>query len=364
MERSPGLYSFRLHWSLPLLALAILAVSVPRPANAAGSVADSPSLTFDGAPGTPQGFSPWALALTRDGQSAYVSFSLSEVLFKVRLSDMSVQAVADLTPFFPTRCQHIALSPDESRLFGVIPGWRQVIVIDTATMKVIRTIDGIDTAGLFLSQHTGKLVTWAGGTVRFIDPGTYAVTEHRSAALSIARIIESPSDPSLWYVVHSGTPGKSDLVLYRHADSTVTRTIPLPDHVGATPVIEMRVTPDEKKVFIGLPAGRTSDGVKTGTVNCVDLQSGQVRSVTVPGGFSSMELSPDSRRLWVGGGWPEPATDVISVIDTASDAVVGMIPVEKSKYGWFHTQTNCLRFDVVNPNRLYATSTDGNSLYT
>lgn len=107
----------------------------------------------------PQGFSPWALALKKEGQRAYVSFSLSEVLFKVRLPDMSVQAWADLTPYFPTRCQSIALSADESRLFGTIPGWSKVLVIDTATMKVVRTVDGIDVGrGLFVSRHPGMVV--------------------------------------------------------------------------------------------------------------------------------------------------------------------------------------------------------------
>jgi len=52
----------------------------------------------------PQGFGPFAIEVTQDGQYAYLGFDLSEVIFKVRLTDLAIVATADLSAYFPTEC--------------------------------------------------------------------------------------------------------------------------------------------------------------------------------------------------------------------------------------------------------------------
>jgi hypothetical protein len=56
-----------------------------------------------------QGFSPSVISITKDGQYAYLGFDLSEVILKVRLSDLTVVASADLSAYFPIECEQIAL---------------------------------------------------------------------------------------------------------------------------------------------------------------------------------------------------------------------------------------------------------------
>lgn len=58
----------------------------------------------------PQGLSPFALAVTEDGKYAYISFSLSEFIFKVRLENLTVEAWADLSDYYPIEVWYITLA--------------------------------------------------------------------------------------------------------------------------------------------------------------------------------------------------------------------------------------------------------------
>ncbi len=63
----------------------------------------------------PQGFSPFAIAITEDGQYAYLSFDLSETAFKIRLEDFTVEAVAELYEYFPTESEYTRLKTSRER---------------------------------------------------------------------------------------------------------------------------------------------------------------------------------------------------------------------------------------------------------
>src|SRR5690242_5515828 len=54
------------------------------------AAADGPVAAPNPAIAVRQGFSPYGIALTRDGRYAYLSFDLSAFVFKLRLSDMTV----------------------------------------------------------------------------------------------------------------------------------------------------------------------------------------------------------------------------------------------------------------------------------
>src|SRR3989304_1976310 len=116
----------------------------------------------------PQGMGPTIIANTKDGKYAYIGFHLSETIFKVRLADLTVEAAADLPQYFPIQCYRIALEASEKKLFVHSASWRKLIVLDTQTLNVIHTIDGIDSSGMIRSQD-GRLIIWYGNTVKLVN---------------------------------------------------------------------------------------------------------------------------------------------------------------------------------------------------
>ncbi len=110
-----GITEARIWPSVLLGCLLLFSAACCHPAAAEGlpslpAASVSASLGF-----TP--FSPFGIALTRDGRYAYLSFDVSAFVIKVRLSDMSVVAGADFTRYFPLRCANIVLDASETKLF-------------------------------------------------------------------------------------------------------------------------------------------------------------------------------------------------------------------------------------------------------
>jgi len=112
----------------------------------------------------PQGLSPHAMAITQDGEYAYIGFDLSEVVFKVRLSDLAIVAEADLSEYFPIESEEIALDQNERKLFVSSPTWQKLIVLDTQTMNVIHVMDTLGDVLMIRSQYGPSLITWNGGS--------------------------------------------------------------------------------------------------------------------------------------------------------------------------------------------------------
>jgi len=176
-----------------------------------------------------QGMGPTAIANTEDGKYAYVGFHLSETVAKVRLADLTVEAVADLSQYFPIQCYRIALDASEQKLFVHSASWRKLIVLDTETLSVIHTIDDIDSYGMIRSQD-GQLMIWDGGnTVKFVNTETYSVTEFTDFSVGFLQIQESPSNPGKWYVATQLGPGEPWTIgLYDPVAKTWIHTVTIP----------------------------------------------------------------------------------------------------------------------------------------
>jgi len=312
-----------------------------------------------------QGMGPTIIATTQDGKYAYVGFHLSETIAKVRLADLTVEAVADLSQYFPIQCYRIALDASEKKLFVHSASWRKLIVLDTQTLNVIHTIDNIDSSGMFRSQD-GRLIIWDGGnTVKFVNTETYAVTEFTDLNVGFLQIQESPSDPSKWYVVTQLGPGAPWTIgLYDLVAKAWIHTVTIPLQ-GETPGIwDFKVLPDESKLYAAVVGGMYPQEYHAyGWVYSVDLLGWQVKTIPIDGGASSLETSPDSQRVYVGTWMPKPIdTNNILVIDVQSDAIQGPIQLGRSKYNWAYVAIGDLQIDLANPDILYAVSNDANAL--
>ena len=313
----------------------------------------------------PQGFGPFAIEITQDGQYAYLGFDLSEVIFKVRLTDLAIVATADLSAYFPIECERIALDASEKKLFVYTPTWRKLLVLATETMSLIHVVDNYDLFGMFRSQFGSRLITWAGGpTVQFVNTDTYAVTQQIEDNLFFINIQEDKDDQTKWYVATQGLPGGQGPLtvgLYDHVAKSWSNSVTFPLQAAGERVFDFHVLPNGQKAYVATLGGWYPYNRAYGWLYAVDLLTQQVKVVSIDGGALCLEANPAGTQLYVGTGWPLPNTKNLLVVDTTSDSVVGSIPLGQSIYGWNYTQMNDLQIDPAHPGFLYATSVDGNA---
>jgi DNA-binding beta-propeller fold protein YncE len=309
---------------------------------------------------------PTIIANTEDGKYAYVGFHLSDTIAKVCLADLTLEAVADLSQYFPIQCYRIALDASEKKLFVYSASWRKLIVLDTQTLSVIHTIDGIDSYGMIRSQD-GRLIIWggdSGNTVKFVNTETYAVTEFTDLSVGFLQIQESPSDLGKWYVATQLGPGAPWTIgLYDHVAKAWIHTVTIPMQ-GETPGIwDFKVLPNESKLYAAIVGGwYPQENHAYGWVYSVDLLDWQVKTIPIDGGAASLETSPDSQWVYVGADHPKPNdTNNILVIDAQSDTILGPIQLGTSKYDWAYGEIRDLQIDLADSDLLYAISNDANA---
>jgi hypothetical protein len=318
-------------------------ISTPTTIPPAVAPTNTPTLT-DALTLEPQGVGVFAIAITQDGEYAYLSFDLSEVVFKVRLEDLAIVAVADLTEYFPIECEDIALDASEEKLFVYTPTWQKLLVLDTQTMSVIHTISDISVIAMTRSQYGPFLITWGGGhMVKFVNTETYEVTEFEGENIFFKMIQESKYDQNQWYVV-SGQPGRISVGIYDHEAKVWIYEVSIPLQDEGEAVFDFKVLPNEQKAYVATFGGWYPDFHAYGWLYSIDLVGGEVEVVPIDGGAMCLEASLDSRWLYVGTGWPSPTDHTINllVIDTQSDEIAGQIYLAELH----DTQTNDLQIET------------------
>jgi DNA-binding beta-propeller fold protein YncE len=228
----------------------------------------------------PQGLSPFAIAITNNAEFAYIGFDISDVVFKVRLSNLAIVAEADLSQYFPIESENIALDESEAKLFVYSPTWQKLIVLDTQTMSVTHTIENIGLVGMFRSKYGPTLITWNGGnSVKFVNTETYEVTEFVDPNEFFVKIQESNANQDQWYVVSGKGPGATEVNagIYDHNTKIWSRKISLPPEARAGSVFDLEVLPNEQKAYVAIFGGWYPDNHAYGWLDSVDLVSGKSR---------------------------------------------------------------------------------------
>ncbi|HIH20499.1 TPA: hypothetical protein HA244_04500, partial [Candidatus Micrarchaeota archaeon] len=263
----------------------------------------------------------------------------------------------------PLESERIALDASEKKLFVYSTTWQKLIVLDAQTMGVIRTIDNISASDMLRSQYGPFLIAWDGGnTVKFVNTETYEVTNFTDELIGFWKIQESKHDENKWYAVtQEGPEGPWVVGNYDYKAKAWINKTSLPPQAEGESVFDFKVLPNEQKAYVATMGGWYPDYHAFGWVYSIDLAKGSVKAIPVDGGALSLEASPDSRRLYVGTGWPMPDANNLLELDVQSDTITGPIQLGKSKYRWAYTQINDLHMDPANPDILYATSTDGNA---
>ncbi|MCK4580679.1 MAG: hypothetical protein KAU10_04960, partial [Dehalococcoidia bacterium] len=275
---------------------------------------------------------------------------------------MAVEAVADLSEYFPIQCGDIALDSTEEKLFVHSASWRKLLVLDTQTMSVVHTIDDIGAIGMTQSQYGPFLITWDGGnTVKFVNTETYEVTEFTDERIGFLEIEESKYDEHKWYVVTQDPEEGCIVGIYDYESKAWSYEV-IPQQAEGEGPFDFKVLPNEQKVYVATLGGWYPEYHAYGWLYSIDLVGGEVKVVPIDGGAMCLEASPDSQWLYVGTGWPMPNdANNLLVVDTQSDDIVDQIYLGQTKYGWHYTQMNDLQIDPANPHLLYATCTDANA---
>jgi uncharacterized protein (TIGR03437 family) len=311
---------------------------------------------------------PTTIATTADGKYAYVGFHLSDVVFKIRLSDLTVEAVADLSKYFPLHCYHIVTDASDRKLFVHSGSWRKLLVLDAGTMNLIHTIDNVGAevgaGGIIRSQHGPSLLMWDHNTVKFVNTETYQVTTSPDHPIGFGQIRETKSDPRKWYVATQAAGGWAVGIYDWNAKTWVrTVTVPAPGQGGWLP--DLKVSPDERKLYLASWGGHYPETQchGYGWLISVDLAGWQAKVIPIEGGALSLEMAPDGRRVYVGAEWPSPQNARnIQVVDTRSDTVAGWIDLTAVPWRTCNfTEVRDLQIDPVDPRFLYAVSNDANA---
>jgi uncharacterized protein (TIGR03437 family) len=344
--------------------------AAPTPTTASTSTSEPTNTTTSPAAPAPkpQGMGPTTIATTTDGQYAYVGFHLSDVVFKIRLKDLTIEAVADLSKYFPLQCYHIVLDASDKKLFVHSASWRKLLVLDAGTMNLIHTIDNVGAqvgaGGIIRSQHGPSLLMWEGNTVKFVNTETYQVTDSADHPVGFLQIRETKSDPRRWYVATTAPAGWVVGIYDWNAKAWVrTVTVAAPAQGGWLP--DLKVSADERKLYAAAWGGHYPETQSHGYgwLISVDLAGWQAKVIPIEGGALSLEMASDGRRVYVGAEWPSPPdARNIQVVDTQTDTVVGWMDLSGLPRSNFNfTEIRDLQLDSVNPRSLYAVSNDFNA---
>lgn len=265
----------------------------------------------------PAGFTPRTLALSPDGSRLYVSSAQGGI----GVIDTATGGV--VTPELgpddaPTG---IVTSADGTHIYVSYLSLAQVLELDVATGAVtatiplpesseVRMLSTSDATHVYLSASNGD-----GSRIVVIDTATNAVTTSDPSP-DVFDIVTASTDGSRIYASTRSTDPNTLMVLDPTSFAVLATTVLPPD----ANILFMQVSPDGSRVYAMASTGTGESpqllsygaGLETPT------------DLPLPGYGISLAVSPDGARVFL--------TDVpdnqISVVDTATNALLGTIPLE------------------------------------
>jgi YVTN family beta-propeller protein len=277
--------------------------------NAVG-VIDTQTNQFVG-PEIPVGSSPYSIAVTPDGKTAYVANDSGESLNVIDLQTGQAGPALELG----ANLYVIAISPDGKTAY-ITTSSGKVLVLDTQTNQVVGSIpiegEASSLWGVAFSPDgkTAYVANEENNTVAIIDTATRQVVGAPIPVGETPINIAITPDGNLAYVTNEESNSVSVI-------DTTTRQV-----IGTIPVGEapwgISITPDGKKAYVANETGKS--------VSVIDTQTNQVVGSPIPVGEQPYEtaITPDGKTLYVtnyGG-----ASENVSVIDTQTDTVKTTIP--------------------------------------
>ena len=259
------------------------------------------------------GKEPEAIAITPDGNTAYVTNFGSDNVSVIDLSSKSVEATIGVG----TEPVAVAITPNGKSAYVVNAGSEDISVIDTETNEVTDTISVEHGPWGIAITPDGKFAYVAdvkGSRVSVIDLSTNQVTESIGVEQDNPLPIEISPDGKRVYVANfaEGKPSGSVSVI----DTESKQVVGEPIKVGKEPW-GVGVSPDGKRVYIA------NEGEET--VSVINAETDQVVGEPIKVGKLPyvVTFTPDGKTAYV----PNSGTDTVSVIDTETEQVKATIEV-------------------------------------
>ena len=365
-------------------------VSVESDATQGNSSSNLPSRTIEASRSMTEAgnyFQGWApgplgLAITSDGKTAYVSFSLDDSVLVVDLATLTISDSIDVSAAgIQLNSGPALLSLDGKKLYVCNYSAQNVMVIDTSTKQVTKVLPlkPYDAVALAASPDGSKVY------IPSLDGGLYIVNtaDDSYQLISIPGVLFGPIAPSLinpdllytvgtmitsQAAIQSFSSFQSPFVFQTSffainvADQTVERSMSLPSEVIQYPTLPRRVVLNsaETVAYFGWMVGGLG-GRGVGNLVKFDLNTFQVtESAPADSGVADFVVNEPIGKIFVVGSWYSRllGNEPIYIWDMSMNEFVGTIPLAQDTSSCGAT----LAVDPTNPDFLYETDCDHNLL--
>ena len=338
----------------------------------------SPAPTLQGTIETPrsiteagnylQGWAPGSLglAITPDGKTAYVSFSLDDSLLVVDLAKFIISDSIDVSAAgIQLNSGPALLSLDGKKLYVSNYAAGNVMVVDTSNKQVSKVLP-LQPGALAMSPDGSKVyVPRDDGGLYIVSTADDSYQRFYIPGVLFGPIAPSLKNPNLLYTVgtlisNQGTAFQSSFFTFNVANQTVERSMSLPSEVIQYPTTPCRLVlnPNETVAYFGWNQGLGDKGI--GNLVAFDLNNFQVlTSAPADYGVSDFAVNEPLGKiyvigLWSGGG--SPYTVPILEWDMFTNRFVRNIPLSPS------SDQRAIAVDPTNSDFLYETDGDLNIL--
>lgn len=316
-----------------------------------------------------QGWAPGnlGLAVSPDGKTAYVSFSLDDALLVVDLATFTLSDSIDVSPAgIQLFSDSALLTLDGKKLYVSNPATGNVMIVETSINRVSKVLP-LRPMRLSLSPDGSKVyVPSVDGGLFIINTADDTYQQIYIPGVLFGPIAPSSKDPNLLFTVgalvsHPGNDFQSTFFSFNIINQTIERSQALPGEVIQFPTYPCRLilNPNETEAYFGWNQPGPADKW-VGNLVTFDLSNFQVlNSTPADYGVTDFAVSEPSGKiyvtgLWAGGGSPNNVP--ILEWDMSTHKFVRNIPFSPS------SDQRAIAFDPTNSDFLYETDGDHNIL--
>ena len=283
----------------------------------------------------PVGNEPLSIAVSSISSRAYAANIFDGTVSVINTKSNSVIATVQVP-----QPEAVCVSPDGSKVY--VTSTFVVTVIDAATNSIIATIPVSSAAYGIVASQDGKwlyVTNILSNTVMVISTTTNSVTATIVVGSHPVSAIMSP-DGKLVYITNEYS---NTISVINVATNTVISTIP-----GVSNPSYLAISPDGSKLYV-------SDDLEDVSIVSTVTNS-VITTIKLNGGSSGVSISNDGSRVYVANGYAgtsnTPSSNTVSVINTATNTLIGTIDVGSHpiSYGDFVSDCDPISFTItVNP---------------